>query len=147
MDTILLVNGPNLNMLGIREPDKYGETGLIDIVKRVKEISYRHNYEVKDFQSNNEGNLIDFIQKEGLNANGMIINAGAFTHTSVALRDAILSVKLPFIEVHISNIFSRKSFRHVSYLSDIAIGIISGFGINSYYLAIQAMIDFIKETR
>ncbi len=144
---ILLVNGPNLNMLGIREPEKYGNKKLQDIVDAVEKYAVNLGYKIKSFQSNHEGELIDFIQKEGITASGMVINAGAFTHTSIALRDAILSIKLPFTEIHISNIFCREDYRRHSYLSDIAAGLITGFGENSYYLGIRAMIDFIQNNR
>lgn len=145
MKKILVVNGPNLNMLGIREPDKYGNTRLEDIISKCREIADRYGYEISDFQSNGEGEIVSFIQKEGANASGMIINAGAYTHTSIAIRDAILSVKIPFVEVHISNIFSREPFRHHSYLSDIAIGVISGFGENSYYFALLHLLSYLGE--
>ncbi|MGC8870922.1 MAG: type II 3-dehydroquinate dehydratase, partial [Brevinematia bacterium] len=133
MKKILIVNGPNLNMLGVREPDKYGNLKLEDILLKCKEISSKFGYEVISFQSNLEGEIVSFIQKEGLKASGMILNAGAYTHTSIAIRDAILAVNIPFVEVHISNVFKRESFRHHSYLSDIAIGVISGFKADSYY--------------
>ncbi len=142
-ETILLANGPNLNMLGEREPDKYGSATLADIVGAVRKVCSIRGFELEDFQSNSEGELIDFIQKKGKNAAGLLINAGAFTHTSIAIRDAILSVNVPFVELHLSNVFKRESFRHVSYLSDIAIGVIAGFGENSYYLAATALIDFL----
>ncbi|MEN2997894.1 MAG: type II 3-dehydroquinate dehydratase [Brevinematia bacterium] len=142
---ILLVNGPNLNMLGIREPDKYGNVTLGDIVGRCREIGVKYGYEILDFQSNSEGEIVSFIQTEGLRARGMIINAGAYTHTSIAIRDAILSVKIPFVEVHISNIFAREAFRHHSYLSDIAIGVISGFGENGYYFALLHLLGYLGE--
>ena len=144
---ILLVNGPNLNMLGIREPEKYGKKKLTEITDEVEKIAQGSGFKIKSFQSNHEGELVDFIQSEGMEAKGMVINAGALTHTSIALRDAILSVKIPFTEIHISNIFARENFRHISYLSDIAVGLISGFGENSYYLGIKAMIDFIQNNR
>jgi len=145
MESILLVNGPNLNMLGIREVEKYGETSLTEIVSNLEKKAKEKNYALKSFQSNHEGELIDFIQSEGRKAKGLILNAGAFTHTSIALRDAILSVKIPFVEVHLSNIFGRENFRHRSYLSDIAIGIIAGFGKMSYELGLIAIIDFIEK--
>ncbi|MCS7299779.1 MAG: type II 3-dehydroquinate dehydratase [Spirochaetia bacterium] len=145
MKKILVVNGPNLNMLGVREPDKYGNTRLEDIISKCREIADSYGYEISDFQSNGEGEIVNFIQKEGANASGMIINAGAYTHTSIAIRDAILSVKIPFVEVHISNIFSREPFRHHSYLSDIAIGVISGFRENSYYFGLLHLLSYLGE--
>jgi len=141
---ILLINGPNLNMLGIREPKNYGNIVLDEIVMKCIEISNKFGYDLVHFQSNSEGEIIDFIQKEGLNASGMIINAGAYTHTSIGIRDAILSVNIPFVEIHMSNIFKREPFRHNSYLSDIAIGIISGFKENSYYLGVLSLVSFLE---
>jgi 3-dehydroquinate dehydratase II len=144
-DVILLVNGPNLNMLGVREPDKYGNISLAEIIDKLDKDASGKGYSIKSLQSNHEGEIIDFIQTDGRTARGMILNAGAFTHTSVAIRDAILSVKLPFIEVHLSNIFAREEFRKNSYLSDIAVGVISGFGENSYYLGLTAITDYISK--
>lgn len=145
MKRIIVVNGPNLNMLGVREPDKYGNTRLEEIISKCREIAKSYGYEILDFQSNTEGEIVSFIQREGINASGMVINAGAYTHTSIAIRDAILSVKIPFVEVHISNIFSREPFRHHSYLSDIAIGVISGFGENSYYFGLLHLLSYLGE--
>ncbi len=145
MKRILLVNGPNLNMLGIREPDKYGKLTLSGIVEKCTSIAKRYGYEVVDFQSNSEGEIVNFIQIEGLKSSGMVINAGAYTHTSVAIRDSILAVGIPFVEVHLSNVFSREPFRHRSYLSDIAIGVISGFKENSYYLGLIALLAYLGE--
>lgn len=142
---ILLVNGPNLNMLGTREPDKYGHLTLNEIVENLKIIAKENGFILKDFQSNHEGEIIDFIHKEGLSAKGLIINAGAYTHTSIAIRDSILSVSIPFVEVHLSNIYKREDFRKKSYLSDIAIGIISGFGNYVYELGLLALIKHIEE--
>ncbi len=141
---ILVVNGPNLNMLGTREPEKYGHATLIEINEIMAGEAEKNGFQLLHFQSNSEGEIIDFIQKEGRDSAGMVINAGAFTHTSIAIRDAILSVGLPFVEVHVSNIFKRESFRHHSYLSDIAIGMITGFGPDSYYLGIEALCRYLK---
>lgn len=143
--TILLVNGPNLNMLGIREPEKYGHTTLEAIVKNAREYAEERGFRLKAFQSNHEGEIVDFIQKEGLESSAMVLNAGAFTHTSIAIRDSILSVRIPFIEMHLSNVFAREEFRHKSWFSDIAIGVICGFGETSYSLAMNAIIDFIEK--
>lgn len=142
--TILLVNGPNLNMLGSREPDKYGHTTLIEILENMDREAGSYGYQLLHFQSNSEGELIDFIQKEGPGAAGLVINAGAYTHTSIALRDAILATGLMFIEVHLSNVYKREAFRHVSYLADIALGVISGFGPDSYYLGIEALVRHLE---
>lgn len=146
MAKILLINGPNLNMLGIREPEKYGRVQLSTIEEKVAEKVKARGYSFLSFQSNSEGELVDFIQREGIESVGILINAGAYTHTSVAIRDAILAVNCPFVEVHLSNIFKREKFRHVSYLTDIAVGIISGFGMESYYLAVDAMISYIENS-
>ncbi|MEJ5284433.1 MAG: type II 3-dehydroquinate dehydratase [Brevinematales bacterium] len=141
---ILLINGPNLNMLGTREPDKYGHLTLNEIVENLKRIAKEQGFILKDFQSNHEGEIIDFIHKEGLSAKGLIINAGAYTHTSIAIRDSILSVSIPFVEVHLSNVYKREDFRKKSYLSDIAIGVISGFGHYVYELGLLALIKYIE---
>jgi 3-dehydroquinate dehydratase-2 len=143
--TILVVNGPNLNMLGVREVEKYGGKNLDAILAQLEEKAHGLDYKIKSFQSNSEGEMIDFIQLEGREAKGMLLNAGAYTHTSIAIRDAILSVKVPFVEIHLSNIFNREHFRSHSFLSDIALGIISGFGENSYYLGISALVDLIEK--
>lgn len=136
MKKILLINGPNLNLLGQREPQKYGSTSLKEVQEAVGSIIRERGGELICFQSNHEGDIVDEIQKapsEGIEA--VIINPGAFTHTSIAIRDAFLAVQLPFVEVHISNIFKRESFRHHSYLSDIAEGCIIGLGVRGYELA------------
>jgi 3-dehydroquinate dehydratase-2 len=144
MDTLLLINGPNLNMLGIREVAKYGQTSLPEIEDSMKIKAGKLGFSLKTYQSNSESGLVGFIQNEGLKAKGLVINAGAYTHTSIAIRDAILSVGIPFVEVHMSNIFAREEFRTFSYLSGIALGIISGFGKFSYDLGLEAIADYIK---
>ncbi len=141
---ILLINGPNLNMLGRREPEKYGSTTLDEIVRESANLARKLGYDLVAFQSNSEGEIVDFIQKEGIRSVGVVINAGAYTHTSIAIRDALLSVGVPVVEVHMSNIFKREPFRHVSYLSDISVGSIVGFRENSYYLGILALIYFLE---
>jgi 3-dehydroquinate dehydratase-2 len=133
---LLVVNGPNLNMLGVREPSVYGNMSYNEIENAIREYCKRKGIQVEIFQSNNEGELIDKIHNAG-SFDGIIINAGAYTHTSIAIRDALASIKLPFIEVHISNVYKRESFRHKSYLADLAIGVIAGFGLKSYLLAID----------
>ncbi len=145
MNKILLINGPNLNMLGLREPDRYGTVSLDEIVADVKKKALEAGFDLNSFQSNSEGDIIGFIQKEGQKAAGLILNAGAFTHTSIAIRDAILSVRIPFVEVHLSNIFGREEFRHRSYFSDIAAGIVAGFGAFSYILGLEALVDIIRK--
>ena len=139
MARILLLNGPNLNLLGVREPSVYGATTLLEILTRVRQRAAALGHELLDMQSNAEHELIERIhaaKQEGVSF--IIINPGAFTHTSIALRDAFMSVAIPFIEVHLSNIFARESFRHQSYLSDVAAGCIVGLGPIGYELALQA---------
>ncbi len=139
MARFLLLNGPNLNLLGQREPDVYGSDTLASIEERAKNTAAKPVLELVSFQSNAEHELIDRVQTA--KANGIsfaIINPGAFTHTSVALRDALLGVKLPFIELHLSNTFAREQFRHHSYFWDMAVGCIVGLGAQGYELAVQA---------
>jgi len=141
MARILLLNGPNLNLLGTREPAVYGTATLQDIETKLKSISQAQGHELIAAQSNAEHELIAKIQATKREAIGfVIINPGAFTHTSIALRDAFLSVGVPFIEIHLSNVFAREVFRHHSYLSDIAVGCIYGLGPIGYELALQAAI-------
>lgn len=135
---ILLINGPNLNLLGSREPDVYGKTTLADIEAAAQQQALAQGKHLTCFQSNHEGQLLDRIHSaKQENIRFIVINPGAFTHTSVALRDALAGVAIPFIEVHISNIYQRESFRHHSYLSDIAKGVICGLGVDGYRLAID----------
>ena len=132
---LIIVNGPNLNLLGIREKEIYGDTSFEEYFKSIRDKF--SNIDLEFFQSNHEGELIEKIQEIGFSYDGIIINAGGFTHTSVALRDAIASVKTPAIEVHISNILTREEFRKKSYLSDVCKGIISGLGLKGYEFAID----------
>ena len=137
---VLIINGPNLNMLGKRETSVYGATTLADIEKMIKERAQVLGTEIGFFQSNHEGELIERIHKAGIEKmDGIIINPGGFTHTSVALRDAMLAIDIPFVEVHISNVAKREDFRHVSYFSDIAIGTIAGLGPIGYCLALEGL--------
>ncbi|MGK0291087.1 MAG: 3-dehydroquinate dehydratase-2 [bacterium] len=136
---LLLINGPNLNLLGTREPEVYGSETLKDVEERVNTLVSKYDIQLLPFQSNHEGQIIDVIH-EHRNADYLIINPGGLTHSSVALRDAILGVELPFIEVHISNIHARENFRHHSYLSDVASGVIVGCGVYGYTLASQLVI-------
>jgi 3-dehydroquinate dehydratase-2 len=139
--SILVIQGPNLNLLGTREPDIYGKTTLEDIHHKLSELAKAQSIELSTYQSNHEGELIDCIQKakqDGVDF--IIINPGAFTHTSVALRDALAGVAIPFIEIHLSNIHQREEFRKHSYLSDIATGVICGLGAIGYELALQAAV-------
>jgi len=135
---LLLLNGPNLNLLGIREPEVYGSTTLADIEAAAKVQASAANAVLASYQSNHEGALIDRIHAaRGEKVDAIIINPGAFTHTSVALRDALAGVAIPFIEVHISNVHKREPFRHKSFLSDIAVGVICGLGTQGYVAAID----------
>lgn len=144
MASILVLNGPNLNLLGTREPQTYGSTTLEDIERRLAARAEGHR--LATFQSNHEGELIDRIHQAGRESvDFILINPGAFTHTSVALRDALLGVAIPFIEVHLSNVYAREPFRHHSYLSDIAVGVISGLGAMGYELAFAAALQRIGQ--
>ncbi|MDP1548600.1 MAG: type II 3-dehydroquinate dehydratase [Nitrosomonas sp.] len=135
---ILIIHGPNLNLLGVREPEIYGGATLQDINRNLSRLAENAGIKVDFFQSNAESALIDRVQQTmGDGTDFIIINPAAYTHTSIALRDALAAVKLPFIEVHLSNIYSRESFRQKSYLSDLAIGIISGLGAKGYELALE----------
>ena len=142
MTRILLLNGPNLNLLGRREPEIYGRETLEDIVARARHTAEEHDATFDHLQSNNEATLIERIHKAMDDGTDIIvINPGALTHTSVVLRDALLSISKPFIEVHLSNVFAREPFRRHSYLSDIAVGVISGLGTKGYELAVLAALD------
>lgn len=142
MARILLLHGPNLNLLGTREPDKYGHATLASIVGDLEAIAQAAGHELHSFQSNAEHALIDRIHAAREDGTAFIlINPAAFTHTSIALRDALLAVALPFIELHLSNVHAREPFRQHSYFSDIAVGVICGFGAHSYPLALQAALQ------
>ena len=145
MVKILVVHGPNLNMLGTREPKVYGRVNLASINQRLSELAHEQKYELDHFQSNLEGELINRIQQAKEDGTQFIlINPAGFTHTSVALRDALLAVALPFIEVHLSNVHQREAFRQHSYFSDIAVGVICGFGAYSYELGLLAAFNHIE---
>ena len=136
---LLVINGPNLNLLGLREPAVYGSTTLASLERQCGEAAGGLGHELATFQNNSEGALVDRIHAaRGEGVAFIVINPGAFTHTSVALRDALLGVAIPFIEVHISNVHAREAFRQHSYLSDIAVGVITGLGIQGYELALRA---------
>lgn len=135
---IAIVNGPNLNLLGTREPNIYGNTTFTSYFETLQQTF--KEVELMYFQSNHEGALIDKLHEIGFSFDGIVLNAGAYTHTSIALADAVRAITTPVIEVHISNVYQRETFRHHSYLATAAIGVISGFGLNSYHLAIEAFI-------
>ena len=142
---ILVINGPNLNMLGIREPEHYGKETYIDLINKIK-THCENKCEVEFKQSNHEGALVDFIQDAYFNHfDGIVINPGAYTHTSIALLDAVKSVMIPTIEVHISDVASREDFRQISYIRAACIKTISGKGTDGYLLAIDELIDYIQE--
>ncbi|WP_126443789.1 type II 3-dehydroquinate dehydratase [Sulfuricystis multivorans] len=143
---ILVLHGPNLNLLGTREPEVYGRTTLADIHAMMEARARAAGVQIESFQSNSEGELIDRVQAAG--AEGIefiIINPAGYTHTSVALRDALAAVGIPFIEIHLSNIFAREPFRHHSYFSDIAVGTICGLGAQGYLLALEAALERIRK--
>ena len=142
---LLLINGPNLNLVGKREPNIYGAQTLEDIQRELSTLASQLGVELNFFQSNSEGEIIDCIQKSVGSIDGIIINAGAYTHTSIALRDALLGVAIPYVEVHLSNIYSREEFRHKSFLSDKALGLVCGFGANSYHLALHGIVTYLKQ--
>lgn len=144
--TVYVLNGPNLNLLGAREPNVYGHATLNDVEKLCREAAKPHRLVVEFRQSNHEGEIVDSVHEAGAkNAAGIIINAGAYTHTSLALRDAIAAVGLPVIEVHISNIFARESFRHKSHIAPVAKASICGFGIEGYALATTGLAILVSQ--
>lgn len=141
--TILIINGPNLNLLGEREPEVYGHKTLADIDAECKALAEEYSYELISKQSNHEGELIDIIQEARKTAVGIVINPGAYSHTSVALRDAISSVDIPVVEVHISNIHAREEFRHYSFISAVVDGVICGCGTEGYQFATKRLISLL----
>lgn len=142
---ILVINGPNLNMLGLREPEKYGTTSLTEIEKELYSYSFELNCSVECFQSNHEGAIIDKIQSSMGNFDGIVINAGGYSHTSIAIRDAISSVTTPCVEVHMTNVYAREEFRHKSVIAPVCVGQICGLGKNSYTLGLKAICDYLKK--
>ena len=142
---ILLINGPNLNMLGNRDKGLYGSYSLETIQDQVVAIGEKVGLEVECFQSNSEGDIIDFLQEKSAESSGVIINPGALTHYSIALRDALVDSNLPVVEVHLSNIYARESWRHISVIAPISLGQISGLGYRSYGLAMWFIADYLKE--
>jgi len=145
--SVLVVHGPNLNLLGTREPGHYGNQTLADINQQLCTLGNTLNMTMDSIQSNHEGEMVEHIhQAKGRAVDGILINPAAFTHTSVAIRDALLGVAIPFVEVHLSNIHSREAFRHHSYLSDIAIGTVAGFGGNSYTMALRGLDHYLRQS-
>ena len=141
---ILVLHGPNLNLLGQREPGLYGSDSLAAIEARLVRQAEVLGAEVVRFQSNHEGALVDRIQQASGEVEGILINAGAYTHTSIAIRDALLAVQLPYVELHLSNVHAREPFRHHSHLADRAVGVICGFGAMSYLLALEGLVDHLR---
>ena len=142
---VLVINGPNLNLLGLREPGIYGTKTLADICEKLQKVATSLDTELTFFQSNHEGCIIDALHGARDYAQGVILNAGAYTHTSVAIRDAIASVKLPCVEVHLSNVHAREEFRHHSWIAPVCIGTIAGFGADSYELALRGLVGYLNE--
>ena len=145
MGHILVIHGPNLNLLGLREPEVYGHTSLDDINRALQREAERAGHTVTCFQSNHEGAIVDWVQQQGTTADILLINPGAYTHTSVAIRDAILAVAIPTFEIHLSNVHQREPFRRHSYLADICMGQVVGFGFHSYMLAFQGACHMLQQ--
>ncbi|MBI4721848.1 MAG: type II 3-dehydroquinate dehydratase [Candidatus Stahlbacteria bacterium] len=141
---ILIIHGPNLNLLGTREQDIYGRLTLDQINEEIQKFGKERGIEVSIYQTNYEGKIIDIISENREKVEGIVINPGGYTHTSVAIRDAISGTKIPTVEVHLSNIFAREKFRHISIIAPVCIGTISGFGVNSYILGLEALINILQ---
>lgn len=141
---IYVLNGPNLNLLGTREPHIYGSTTIQELEKMCQEVAAELNLEMEFRQTNNEGQLVEWIQEAGRDADGIVLNPAAFTHYSIAVRDSLQAAGKPFVEVHISNIYAREPERHVSVVSDLAGGVIVGFGVRGYLYAIRALNDLMR---
>lgn len=143
MTAVLVLNGPNLNLLGLREPEVYGHETLADIVSDLRSFAADRGVELRDFQSNSEGGLVTAIHEARETVAGIILNAGAYTHYSIAIRDAIAGVALPVVETHLSNIHAREPFRSDSVLAPVCVGVVAGFGRNSYFVALEALLRHI----
>ena len=145
MIRILIIHGPNLNLLGKREPDIYGKVTMESINEKLKKIAEKKKVALDIFQSNHEGEIVDKIGKAGNKYDAILINPAAYTHTSVAIRDAISAIDIPTVEVHLSNIYAREDFRHISLISSVAKGQVSGFGADSYFYGLDAAINLVKK--
>jgi len=145
MHKIIILNGPNLNLLGEREKEKYGNVTLIDIENNCKKFAEKNNIDLSLFQSNIEGDIVNKIQEARNNQHALIINAGGYTHTSVAIHDALKILKIPIIELHITNIYNREEFRHKSLISKLATSILCGFGANGYIMALEATKNYLDK--
>ena len=143
---ICVLHGPNLNLLGTREPELYGTETLSTIDKRLRTRAAELGVQIESFQSNHEGELVDRVQEQADRVDGWLVNAAGLTHTSVALRDALVASGKPFVEVHLTNIYSREPFRHRSLLSDVALGVVSGFGARSYMFGLDGLLDSLRNT-
>ena len=141
-----VIHGPNLNLLGRREPQVYGRATLAEIDAELQRLGGELGARVRSFQSNHEGALVDRIQQAAAEADGYVVNAAAYTHTSIALADALAGVARPYVEVHLSNVFARERFRHRSYLAAGAVGVVSGFGVDSYRLGLRALVEHLKRS-
>jgi 3-dehydroquinate dehydratase-2 len=137
---ILLINGPNLNLLGVREPEVYGSETLQDIVDELRSFASDRGVELTDFQSNSEGALVTAIQEARTEVDGIVLNPGAYTHYSIAIRDAIAGIGLPVVETHLSNVHAREAFRRESVLAPVCLGVVAGFGRNSYFVALEGLL-------
>jgi 3-dehydroquinate dehydratase-2 len=144
---LYILNGPNLNLLGTREPDVYGKGTLADIEKLCRDAAKKHGFEIVFRQTNVEGELVDWLHEARTKAAGVVLNAGAYTHTSIAIHDALKATTMPVVEVHLSNPFARESFRHHSYISSVAQGVICGFGAQGYVFAIDALADLLANAK
>lgn len=144
---VVVIHGPNLNLLGTREPEVYGRLTLEEINERLVAQAKEIGVDLRTFQSNGEGEIVDAIQEAGRWSDGIIINAAAYTHTSIAIRDAISAVKLPTVEVHLSNVHAREAFRHKSYIAAVCLGTVAGFGWRSYLLALDGLVTYLSGSK